>query len=92
MNRREFLSLPRLYASRSALGQVLWHQYAHSEFHATLASPTVFGKEHLFDLFQHGRTYLIVRGGALDDVRLSLAFKTWDEGETARELLLAAGL
>ena len=79
MNRRVFLSLPRLYFSRS-------------EFHATLASPTLSGRDQPFDLFQHGNSFLFVRGGTVNDVRLSIAFETWAEGETARELLLAAGL
>lgn len=93
MNRREFLSFPRLLLSRSAVGRLLWDRYVHCpDFLPSMASPTVSGRDHLFDLFQHGRTYLIVREGAIDDVRLSLAFKTWAEGEAARALLLAAGL
>jgi len=89
--RRQFLSLPRLYFSRYAVGRLLWQQYARSDFLPTLASPTFSGRDHLFDMLQHGKTYPIVRGGALDDVRVSLAFESWAEGETARELLLAAG-
>jgi hypothetical protein len=93
MNRREFLSLPRLYFSRSTIGRLLWQRYAHCPgFLPTMASPTLCGQDHLFDMFQYGKTYLIVRSGALDNGRLSLAFETWTEGETARRLLLAAGL
>ena len=92
LNRRQFLLLPRLTLCRSALGRVFWGQYMCDELVATMASPTVCGMDHLFDMFQHGRTYLVVRGEKFDDIRLTLGFDTWDEAEEVRELLLAAGL
>ena len=63
-----------------------------SELVATMGSPTVCGMSHLFDMFQHGRTYLVVCGEQFDDVRLSLGFDTWEETQEVRELLLAVGL
>jgi hypothetical protein len=92
LNRRQFLLLPRLSLYRSALGRVLWDQYMRSELVATMGSPTLCGVDHLFDMFQHGRTYLIVRGEQFDDVRLTLGFDTWAEAEDVRELLVAMGL
>ena len=91
MNRRQFLSLPRIALCRSALGQILWDRYMKSEIVATLGSPTVCGRDHLFDLFQFGRSYLIVRGEQFDDIRLSLGFDSWQDAEEARELLLGIG-
>ena len=91
MNRRQFLLLPRLGLYRSTLGRILWDRYIRSEIVATLGSPTLCGQDHLFDMFQHGRTYLIVRGEQFDDIRLTLGFDTWAQAEEVRELLVAVG-
>lgn len=92
MNRRQFLLLPRVYLSRSAIGRMLWDQYMRSEIVATMGSPTFCGKDHLLDMFQYGRTYLVVRGEQFDDIRLTLGFDTWAQAAEVRELLLAIGL
>ena len=92
LNRRQFLLVPRLSLCRSALGRILWDKYMRSELIATMGSPTLCGTDHLFDMFQHGRTYLVVRGEKFDDVRLTLGFDTWAEAEEVCELLLAAGV
>jgi hypothetical protein len=92
LNRRQFLFLPRLSLCRSALGRLLWDQYMRSELVATMGSPTMCGMDHLFDMFQHGRTYLVVRGEQFDDVRLTLGFDTWEEAQEVRDLLLATEL
>ena len=63
-----------------------------SELVATMACPTECGWDHLFDMFQFGRTYLVVRGENFDDIRLTLGFDTWKEAEEIRDLLLAIGL
>lgn len=92
VNRRQFLLLPRLYLSRSALGRILWDRHMRSEIVATMGSPTVCGNDHLLDMFQYGRTYLVVRGEQFDDIRLTLGFDTWAQAEEVRELLVAIGL
>jgi hypothetical protein len=92
LSRRQFLLLPRLSLCRSALGRLLWDQYMRSELVATMGSPTMCGMDHLFDMFQYGRTYLVVRGEKFDDIRLTLGFDTWREAEQVRDLLLAIGL
>lgn len=91
MNRRQFLLLPRLYLSRSALGRMLWDRHMRSEIVATMGSPTVCGKDHLFDMFRYGRTYLVVRGEQFEDIRMTLGFDTWAEAANVRELLVAVG-
>ena len=48
--------------------------------------------DHLFDMFQYGRTYLVVRGEQFDDIRLTLGFDTWEEAQEIRDVLLALGL
>ncbi len=63
-----------------------------SELVATMGSPTMCGLDHLFDMFQHGPSYLVVCGDQFDDVRLTLGFDTWEEAQEVRDLLLAIGL
>ena len=92
LNRRQFLLLPRLSLCRSALGGLLWDQYMRSELVATMGSPTMCGMDHLFDMFQYGRTYLVVRGEQFGDIRLTLGFDTWEKAQEVHDLLLAMGL
>jgi hypothetical protein len=67
-------------------------KYMRSELVATMGSTTMCGKDHLFDMFQHRRTYLDVSGEQFGDVRLTLGFDTWKEAQEVRDLLLAMGL
>jgi hypothetical protein len=76
----------------SDAGRLLWDQYVRFELVATMGSPTVCGMDHRFDMFQYGRSYLIVRSEQFDDIRLSLGFAAWEEAEETRALLLAMGL
>ena len=92
LNRRQFLLFPRLALCRSALARALWDQYLRDELIPTLVCPTECGWNHLLDMFQFGRSYLIVRGEQFDDIRFALAFETWEEAQETRDLLLAMGL
>lgn len=57
-----------------------------------MGDATLCGTDHLFDLFQHGGTYLVVRGEKFDDVRFMFGFDIWAEAGEVHELLLAAEL